>query len=726
MAVNLTGLNVNSPAPGLSVGVDDTFQMELQGTFGGGGTVSSYDFRCQVSTDNTNWWVMSDTGSLLTIPSASPHPLRAIVDTGTHAFTVTAEVAGTYYIRGGGDRPSYSDAWLYWSGSQILTVTAGPSINSETLQDLSSISVTDSPTAIVKRPRQVSDTIDASDDSALVYRIRGKVDFNSAQIADLSDVDERQRWREILDDADLSYSEETIRKRTIELLDSWIGVLDSISTSGPPAGPTEITDELAATDSIESRRNNYRQFADNVLTAEALSIVRNRITVAQDAIASADSADALRTIYRDLLDELVTTDALVELRERYKTFTEFTDAADDVLTLRNAARIILDTVSVIDSAQALIAGVTNKELADALATTDKRLLEHIRVRADELAFGGDSESYIINLIETEEPETSVTDYKIVIRVAERKPIDTIVVADQIVIEGAGAVNDKVLQDLTSCTITDLLKFAQERYRTALDEVDVSDSDTELRHRLRLLTESIAATDNIQAISEGIKSVLRQEQFAVSDSSIELRQRVRELLDDLSATDTAEVIRTRLATILSDTLIVSDTDVRRYKRFRLLSESITIIDNAIEQIEGVISRTLSDWFQLVDFIVMLKNLRRDLADSATVDDAIKRVLFRVSLLTDLSSITDTFSKFLALSRSVPESFDATDTALATYLRGGVLTVSRTLLDNLRILDETFASRLAPFFNFIIKHSISAMDVDIGIERFHIKHNVEVKT
>jgi hypothetical protein len=442
------------------------------------------------------------------------------------------------------------------------TYTKGATIVSRTLQDLNSIAVADNSPPERERNREALATIDLND---------------------LSE-EERERIRLILEEADLSYSAETRHKRTIELLDSWIGMLDSITatTSKAPQGGT-FTDEIDVTDALIMEKKLIRETLDTLAALDIAIVLRERYPAIVDSLGATDAIETFRQMERLTIDIASLSDDAIELRERNLLLSDSLASLDSVLVRLERNRTLFDDVAVTDSADATYvpkAGdIYEEQLSDLLAMTDALIMlrERYRVSADTLA---------------------TVDADIELRKRYRLLTESIEVLDDVIVTGAGVVS-KTIKDLIAAI--DTATALRERYRLQADGIDISDSVKRQIENFILTIDAAAVTDFIEG--------------------------------------------ERIATFIeTDAAALTDTEIALRKRYRILAESIIVLDDVIAESTGVITRTLPQSIAATDFIETLRLLDRELSDQIGATDASLPQRVREQLTSDAFNLDEFLVQF----------------------------------------------------------------------------------
>jgi hypothetical protein len=156
MAQNLGSITLVQPSGDPAPEAGGSFTLEASFSFNGGSGVNAYDVRAEWSTDNANWSIIASTGDLST---ATTNPKLNQTDTGNESWTITANTAGTYYVRVTGDGNGGNDNYSIVSGSQLVTVSAvaGPI----TVSPGATAAVTlagQQPSLLIELERSLSDT----------------------------------------------------------------------------------------------------------------------------------------------------------------------------------------------------------------------------------------------------------------------------------------------------------------------------------------------------------------------------------------------------------------------------------------------------------------------------------------------------------------------------------------------------------------------------------------
>jgi hypothetical protein len=369
----------------------------------------------------------------------------------------------------------------------------------------------------------------ATTDNVLVRRERSRQRQDSAVISDPTDQAERQRFREQVESTDLSYSAETMRRRTVEILNNVVALADSAIAvkSEAPAAAT-LTDSITATDQLIALRERLRELSDAIAATDDAVELRERYREVSDSVDVVDAEDWFRLADRATADSVTATDDAIELRERFRILTDSIDVTDLAL-IPEIGTILFDAIEMIDSATMLRSRFL--VLSDTIDVTDLALIPEIG-------------TLLIDTIDA-------VDNHIELRQRFRLLADAITITDNAIptyVPVGSDIYDVTLTDLLS--VADALSALRERFRVFADSVTAVDSNIELRERNRTQSDSVTATDD----------------------AIELRERSRSILDTLAA---------------------ADNNIELRERNRVLADSIDVIDSILITVAGTISRTLSD-------------------------------------------------------------------------------------------------------------------------------------
>ena len=121
MAQTLNGLTRTSPASDPNVNEGQTFALTATKSFAGGGAVNAHDVKAEYSTDDANWNTITGVSAL---SHGSTNPLLNETDTTQESWTITANTAGTYYVRVVGDPNGGDNSYTVASTSQQVTVSS--------------------------------------------------------------------------------------------------------------------------------------------------------------------------------------------------------------------------------------------------------------------------------------------------------------------------------------------------------------------------------------------------------------------------------------------------------------------------------------------------------------------------------------------------------------------------------------------------------------------------
>ena len=107
MANNLISVALTDPIVTVNISVTDTFNMEITGTYQGGGGVAAHDFYWEFDQGTSTWITIPASGGTLGLYTDNTNPLIGKTDTAAESITVTADAVGSFQIRGHGVRVGF-------------------------------------------------------------------------------------------------------------------------------------------------------------------------------------------------------------------------------------------------------------------------------------------------------------------------------------------------------------------------------------------------------------------------------------------------------------------------------------------------------------------------------------------------------------------------------------------------------------------------------------------
>jgi hypothetical protein len=488
----------------------------------------------------------------------------------------------------------------------------------------------------------------------------------------------------------------------------------------------------ASTDAYVMEKSLRRDISDTLAANDTSLPLREAIRLLLDTAASED--DAIATYYQGPtinevtlqdLNSIAVSDNSPPERERYRQELETIDLNDLTEEERERIRVLLDeadlsytaearhkrTIELLDSWIGMIDSVTattskapqGGTFTDEIDVTDALVME---------------KSLIRNILD----ELAALDTAIILRERYRAIFDSMTAADAI---DTFLVMDRLTIDTS--TLSDNVIELLERNRVLTDALTSLDSAIELRERHRVLLDAIDVDDSATATSAQVVSKTIEDLINVIDSLKVLRERYRLESDGIDISDSVKrqienVILTsdaaavtdfiegeRIAKFIeTDTAALTDTEIALRERYRVLAETITVLDDIVITVSGTISRVLTDELAAIDAIETLRLLERLITNNADLLDNIAASAVRSQISADSVDLAEFLVNFFARGRIATDSATIIDTAIATYLPEGILTYYKTVI-------EAF-----------IKHSLQSLSVEHGIERFHIRHSVERET
>jgi len=426
-------------------------------------------------------------------------------------------------------------------------------------------------------------------------------DLDSVAATDPTDVKLRQRERVQSDELAADYSLETIRKRTISILNNVVedNITDAIvaTVSKAPISVVDTSNPIVVPDSIIELRKRWRELADAFAAGDDTAIQRERFRTLADSIEVEDAAIATKVSAKFVvvLDTIESTEAIITLRERQRGLSDSITVADSEALARELNRVQSDTLSAQDADDFF--KLASRQLSDSIAVTDSavRFRQRTKSQADSLA---------------------TTDFSIELRLRDRGQSDSLVALDDktaTYVPAGLVVNNVTLSDYIqnvsdALIIPNVFSYAVRfRNREQTDTSAVVDFDVELRLRDRGQSDSLAALDDATVTytpSGNVTTRTLSDSAAVVDSSTELRDRLRESTDSLEANDaaSASAIRVRKTT---DNFDLSDATDQLIQKSRTLFDSADIADSVFPTYipEGIIirTRTLTDSLSVSDFV-----------------------------------------------------------------------------------------------------------------------------
>jgi hypothetical protein len=600
---------------------------------------------------------------------------------------------------------------------------------------------------------------------------------------------DRQRLRRIrstLDNVETDYSAEAIRKRAVEILDSWIGLQDTVLAT-KTAAPTVLLSTLNVTDASLAERKLFREQLDNLADViDLLAILRERNRVLADSIATTDADFQRITRQQTTLDNVSVTDADFQRITRQQQLLDVLAINDASVTLRQRIRTLLSTINVTDAVIATKTGIQVKTLSDAFAVVDNVIAQVI---------GGDV------FFKTVEESFNTVDF--ISKQIERNRQDSIAATDaQISVKRAS----RNLLDVIG--ITDSIDPVTVRLRTTLDSLAATDANVELRQRYRTLLDNIAIVDNVVVISSGVISKTLSDTLSVTDVIEELRQRFR-LLVNPSARGTnlfnkSEALYSEFTNVSGGSDSASpiagfdnsielpstntfarnpgglvtgpagDYRISAYVKVDDGAEPVVAtsgfggdfaftVDNAYadtdpttEFVSGTVwrcsamytssgamgncgvTKALFSSSKVVTFTGLQIENVEGLGDQSMtayekvpfpglgIQDTVHASALRPESFLDAFEVTELLELIRDRNRLLIDNSILTDNAIATRVVGGIIINLKTLIDQLAVNDLTDAEKIFFMSNFIVKHNIEELSVAHDVEILNIVHSVKRET
>jgi len=469
----------------------------------------------------------------------------------------------------------------------------------------------------------------------------------TAGIAVSDPTDRAERYRERIQNDALAadYSLETIRKRTVEILDSWIIINDQATatrTKAPQGGT--FPEDLAATDAHTELRQRIRLLQDILAVVDSAIELRERTRLTTDALAATDSFASYQVCTRLLADALASTDASTELRERIRQLADTLEATDASIELRER----------------------NRQQAEAITAEDQALPTYV-------------------------PDDSGS-----IFVVTLQDLDSVAATDS-----ASHRRERNQRQADSIAATDLSDELRLLDRVNAESVNLEHGYDELRKsEITQTNASVVVTDDFTAdkIAAGESVTYNRtlpDSLAATDNNVQLRERLRSLADNLSVADQALI--PIITTALLDSIELSDVTLMERIRSRVLLDSFVVTDQAIAQQTGVRVRTLPDSLAVTDSHIELRERNNRLSDSAAITDASLFLRERFNTLLDTLDVIDQ-ALIPSIVTVLIDALDATDSITQLRIRQRILTEAFVVIDNIvatsggtsiRVLSDEFA-------------------------------------
>lgn len=468
---------------------------------------------------------------------------------------------------------------------------------------LDSISATYTPGSGALVVRVLQDSITLSD-TLLSSRLRSRSQQDTALVSDPSDV---ARYRNRLTADDLALVDSMIDTMSVNrtLAESLV-LLDSTSVVYTPSGDITLRvllDSLSVTDQAHSSRLRSRHQQDSAVVVDPTDKQRNRNRLNSESLEALDAAIASRLgqVYTSLSDTLQVSDLDSQVVTRVRTSLDSLNIADAATAIKEQRVLLLDSASVSDSIQTLRQRL--RSILNTVNVIDRQIGSNPALGAVSTA------TRIRNRTDTS--TISVLDSTSYFRVRCSQALSLLEALDSIdasYIPGDGNISNQTLTDTMEVDAT-LLYFAL-RHGLVLDNLIVTDSDQELRHRFRQLIDSLDVTDTLVQSGITVTSVSLSDQLQVSDALYSLRHRSRRIADSTEVSD--EILKSAIALRYGlDSLVVSDLLSRQRLSGRLSADSIELLDQVTISIESNISSVV-----LLDLLTVTDSLQPSFASGLT--------------------------------------------------------------------------------------------------------------
>ncbi len=559
--------------------------------------------------------------------------------------------------------------------------TAG-TINEETLQDLTSVAVTDDTVELRQRYREQSDT----EISALVTDNL----FGQYIPPGTGPISRATRYR--------NHTE-----------------LDSLETAD---------DKTATYTQGQQISNIVLQDLDSVLVGDFIAPLRLRDREQADSAELLDTIDPLRLRDRGQSDAIDVEDVNAQWIESNEELTESIDTTDDAVESRERNRVASDSIDVGDEIEATyvpgLGAIVERTLQDLDSVTTIDATIELRLRDRGQSDSIDVEDIASSWIQNEYGQTETidtTDDSVEQRERNRVASDSIAATDAIdatYVPGDAAVTSRTLSDAIEVDdvssrwlenneqqtevidANDDSLEARERNRQASDAIDVTDGLTHSAAIPKLLSDSIDVTDSIQGIREARRDL--QDDFVLTDLAIAIREARRGLTQSLDATDSTIELRWRDRLtldpiVLTDTMIganSADGPQSRATRTRNRQDatSIDVADTSLDY--ATRNREPADSISATDASIQLRNRSRVPSDSIDVEDVSTGIRNVEGEIIEVIDTTDDSTELRTRNRQATESIDVEDTVIPTYVSTATVT-ARTLSDALAVTDNAIILR-----------------------------------
>lgn len=366
---------------------------------------------------------------------------------------------------------------------------------------------------------------------------------DSLSVSDPSEP-ERERYRELLDEAAIDYSAETRRKRAVEIFNNVVFLVDSLSAeiSQPTYAINEetLTDNLSVSDTIQAIRRLTEELLDTLNASDSQISLRIRNRDLTDSLATTDSAVLTKELYRELLDDITVGDFLAINRDIIWVVQDTLSITDTHVKRYQLYRTLLDTIETSDSLTVSTTGFVRRVLQEAINLADINELIRYRTReaADTLSL---LDSSILSKIASRtiaDSDLATSDSAIAtiergIVIIEQTLLDTILVTDAFTANDVTVVSRSLLDSVDVVDST-VLEF---QLRDILSDItEVVDSAISLKSRFRVLADSFGVSDSISASVGSFISAVITDALELSDTISALKESHRVLTDYASVTD----------------------------------------------------------------------------------------------------------------------------------------------------------------------------------------------
>jgi hypothetical protein len=498
-----------------------------------------------------------------------------------------------------------------------------------------------------------------------------------------------------------------------------------------------VSDTISVSDQLSRDHDSSRTFDDNVSVVDQIAIevfIKN-----VDSISVIDQVVVSLEYERSFSDSVSVTDSVKATLEFERSFSDSVSLSDSLSIELEYGRIISDSISVVDSIQYV--HDAHRIISDTVSTTDQIVPEVFRDYGDMV---GIIDELKVSLVYGR----IISDYVVTYDTFSRgKEIgyaisDSVNIIDQISTEMNFG---RVINDSTNVSDQLIAEFIEGQIKREFYEtIGVTDSLSIEMEYGRTVSDSVNVLDQI--LTGYAQGITINDSVSVSDQLIRSQDVNIEINDSINVSDQASAGIFDYA--FFDSVSLSDSLSIEMEYGRLISDTVSTVDQIVSQITGEINITINDTISVADSIQREHDAVRNISDSVSVSDLLgatsereisdsinvsDQLIAETSYnrsISDTINVTDSIQREHDAVRSITDSIQVDDTISVST--GGIILLSdsvnvveqlsiemeygRTISETISVTDQT--SALAErIFDIAIGDSINVSETFISEVEYH---------